>query len=214
MRTRIKMCGMKEIDDVQTACRLGVDAIGFVFCECSSRYVDIERAKQLVNVCTPFTATVGLFKNAEQKTIEDMLNAVNINYLQFHGEETEAFCNQFGVPYIKAIPMQNNPNLQTMITEFSASANALLFDSHSAGASGGSGNVFDWNQLPDNLDIPMIVAGGLTPDNVSDLIMQAHPYGVDVSSGIEANKGIKDAQLMQQFIDSVVRADQHRYSNG
>ena len=211
MRTRIKMCGMTQAVDVVKACELGVDAIGLVFCPTSPRNVELPKAQELIAACSPLVSTVALFRNPERDTVKYLLDELAIDYLQFHGDEPVSFCASFDIAYIKAIPMgDENVDTAGLIGMFDGSADALLFDSHSSEKSGGNGEVFDWSQLPSDIATPVIVAGGLQADNVTDAIAQLRPYAVDVSSGIESTKGIKDHHLMTDFVMAVREADTTR----
>ena len=202
MQTRIKFCGMTQIQDVQYAIDLGVDALGFVFVAKSPRNLKIAQAKKLVEKIPPFVVKVGLFMNAETADIQKVLNHVRLDLLQFHGEEDEEFCKQFKFPYLKAIPMGSTSSAANFCLDF-PSATGLVLDSHAAGGMGGSGEKFAWSKIPKDIPQPIILAGGLTPDNVAEAVRIIRPYAVDVSSGIEASKGIKDLVKMEHFIKEV-----------
>jgi len=184
MRTRIKFCGLTRPQDVQTAVTLGVDALGFVFVKDSARNIDVDAAKKLIKQVPPFVIKVGLFMNALPKHIEQVVNNVDLNLLQFHGSEDESFCDQFEKPYLKAVPMGCELSVEDYCAEFN-SATGFIFDSHTEGQMGGSGEKFVWNDIPKNLEKPVILAGGLNADNVVEAIRVVRPYAVDVSSGIE-----------------------------
>ena len=205
MRTRIKICGLTRPEDVVAAQRLGVDAVGFVFYAKSARAVSIPQARELADAVGPFVARVGLFLNARPADVETVLAQVPLDLLQFHGAEDPADCAYFGRPYIKAIPMGMSGDW-TAYAAGHAKAQAYLLDSHAPGQAGGTGVVFDWRQVS-NLSRPLILAGGLTPHNVARAIRQVCPYGVDVSSGVEREKGIKDARLIAAFVAEVHRVD-------
>lgn len=207
MRTRVKMCGMTRPADVEQACELGVDAIGIVLFAGSPRCVEAPRARELAAACPPFVDVVALFQDPAKEAVEYALDEISIDYLQFHGDEPEQFCSSFSLPYIKAIPMGDDNGHARMIDAFAASADALLFDSHRRGAGGGTGRRFDWQKIPAAVPMPVILAGGLTPANVGDSIAQVKPFAVDVSSGIETDKGIKDRALMHDFMQAVHCAD-------
>ena len=202
MPTRIKFCGMTRLQDVQTAVELGVDALGFVFVKDSPRYIEIHDAHRLSKSIPPSVNLVGLFMNPESSHVYEVLKHINLNYLQFHGQEDEAFCKQFNQPYLKSIAMGSDISISEYCRKY-PSATAFLLDSHVEGQMGGSGESFTWNPLPDDLDRPIILAGGLTAENVADAISVVQPYAVDVSSGIEASKGIKDPVKMRQFVKEV-----------
>ena len=205
MRAKIKFCGITNLDDAITASKLGADALGFVFYSKSSRFISPKEANKIIQNLPPFISTVGLFVNQSKSEVEQVINACPVNLLQFHGDEDELFCNQYNLPYIKAIPMKSDINLLKCIEDFD-SAKALLLDSYSKDTRGGSGKVFDWETIPLNPSKPFIIAGGLNPNNVKSLLELIDPYGVDVSSGIEIDKGIKDYHLMRKFILGVTNA--------
>jgi len=202
MQTRIKFCGMTSQQDVQNAIALGVDALGFVFVQKSLRNLSIEQAKILLRNIPPFAVKVGLFMDAEASEVQNVMAQLHLDLLQFHGEESEEFCKQFVWPYLKAVPMGSTVSATDFCANF-PSATGFVLDSHSLGQMGGSGEAFDWSKIPQNLDKPMILAGGLEPNNVAEAIRVARPYAVDVSSGIEASKGIKDFVKMEHFIKEV-----------
>ncbi len=208
MRTRVKVCGMTRPTDVALACEAGVDAIGLVFCPSSPRTVALPQAQELIDACSPLVSIVALFRNPSADEVEDVLDELTIDYLQFHGEESLPFCASFDRAYIKAIPMGDaTADTAGLIDMFGDSANALLFDSYDPQTMGGSGETFDWAQLPQDTRAPIIVAGGLQADNVGVAIEQLRPYAVDVSSGVESAKGIKDRRLMDDFMAAVQTAD-------
>ncbi len=202
MQTRIKFCGMTSQQDVQNAIALGVDALGFVFVQESSRNLSIEHAKVLLRNIPPFVVKVGLFMDTEAGEVQNVLAQLHLDLLQFHGEESENFCKQFVRPYLKAVPMSSTVSATDFCANF-PSATGFVLDSHGMGQMGGSGEVFDWSKIPQNLDKPMILAGGLEPNNVAEAIRAVRPYAVDVSSGIEASKGIKDLAKMEHFVKEV-----------
>lgn len=202
MQTRIKFCGMTRLQDVQTAVGLGIDALGFVFVKASPRYIDIQTTQQIFEFIPPSINKVGLFMNPETSDVYKVLDSLNLNYLQFHGQEDEKFCSQFNWPFLKAIPMGSIVSVSEFCNEF-PSATAFLLDSHVAGQMGGSGETHNWEKLPDDLEKPIILAGGLTAENVANAISVVQPYGVDVSSGIETSKGIKDPVKMKKFVKEV-----------
>ena len=204
MNKRIKFCGMTRQQDVQCAIELGVDALGLVFEDRSARNVSVEQAQKLIEDIPPFVVKVGLFMNAEIAFVKNVLRNVQLNLLQFHGDENEDYCAQFDAPYIKAIPMGSVPCVKEYADGFST-ATAFLLDSHSSGQMGGSGEKFSWQEVPQDLDKPLILAGGLTPENVNQAVSIVQPYAVDVSSGIETSKGIKDPAKMAKFIKEVHR---------
>ena len=201
-RTRIKICGFTRLEDVHDAVELGVDALGFVFVDSSPRCVKTNQVKVLVQHLPPFVQSVGLFMNQSEQEIREVLQEIPLNLLQFHGDETPEFCEQFKVPYIKAIPMGGGVNPLDYVKQHAESVGFLL-DSHAVGESGGSGGVFDWDKIPKGFDRPLILAGGLNIDNVCEAVQQVKPYAVDVSSGVESAKGIKNKEKMAAFIKGV-----------
>ncbi|MDP2030064.1 MAG: phosphoribosylanthranilate isomerase [Thiobacillus sp.] len=199
MAVRVKICGITRLQDVRAACAAGADALGFVFYEKSPRNVTIETAAALLRALPPFVQSVGLFVNAEPAFIAELLKAVPLDLLQFHGDETPADCERYGRPYIKAVRVNRDTDLLKCAAEFD-SARGLLLDAYVPGVAGGTGERFDWGLIPPGLPDSVILSGGLTPDNVAEAVRQVRPWAVDVSSGVEASKGIKDAQKLAQFI--------------
>lgn len=197
-RTRIKICGITRLEDALHAIGLGVDALGFVFVESSPRYINAVDAKSIIRQLPPFAQTVGLFMNQPAEEVSAIVQKTALNLLQFHGDESVSFCEQFDMPYIKAIPMGGGVNPVEYAAQYSASVGFLL-DSHQKGASGGSGDKFDWDAIPQGFTKPLILAGGLSVENIESAVRQVKPYAVDVSSGVEATKGVKDADKMRSF---------------
>jgi phosphoribosylanthranilate isomerase len=204
-RTRIKICGLTREADVAAAVEAGADAIGFVLYDKSPRYVNASRAAELARGLPPFVTPVVLLVNASPAQIAEALVAIPHALLQFHGDETPAQCAAAGRPYIRAARMAPGFNLLDFALSF-PTAQAMLVDAHVEGY-GGGGQVFDWSLLPKQLARPMILSGGLHPGNVEDGVISVRPWAVDVSSGVEAAKGIKDAALMRQFCQAVRMAD-------
>lgn len=202
IRTRVKICGITRLEDALTAVDLGADAIGLVFYAPSPRNVEIVAAAEIARQIPAFVSVVGLFVNAEPRWIEAVIASVGLDLLQFHGDETPADCERFGLPYIKAIRVKADTNLVQYARDF-ASAKALLLDTYTEGVAGGTGQVFDWNLIPNTLPKPVILAGGLQANNVAQAIGQVKPYAVDVSGGVEATKGVKDAKKMAAFMRQV-----------
>ena len=202
-RTRIKICGITNLQDAKVVIDEGVDAIGLVFCENSPRYINISRAKEIVENTTPFVNCVGLFVDAEKEYINNVLKEVALDTLQFHGQESEQACALYNKPYIKAIRMNENINLSEEAEKY-FSAHALLLDTYVEGLPGGTGIVFDWDLIPKDVAKPIILAGGLNASNVKDVIKKISPYAVDVSSGVEAEKGRKDPSKIKEFINEVM----------
>jgi phosphoribosylanthranilate isomerase len=199
MAVRVKICGITRFQDLHAACEAGADALGFVFYEKSPRHVTIATAAALVRELPPFVQSVGLFVNAEPAFIEQALNEVPLDLLQFHGDETPAECVRFGRPYIKAVRVNPDTDLLKCAADF-GTARGLLLDAYVPGVPGGTGERFDWSLIPSNLSRPVILSGGLTPLNVGEAVQRVRPWAVDVSSGVEAAKGIKDAHKIAQFI--------------
>jgi phosphoribosylanthranilate isomerase len=209
MRTRVKICGLTRIEDAQAAARLGVDAIGLVFYPPSPRNIDLGQARSIVDALPPFVTVVGLFVNENPQRIMKVLNSVPIDLLQFHGEESPDYCEGFDRPYIKAIRMKTGTDLQQVASAYRSSS-GLLLDADDPTAKGGTGKGFDWAMIPPGCPLPVILAGGLKPDNVRDALLRVLPYGLDVSSGVEVAKGIKDTDKMAAFIKEVQDFDQSR----
>lgn len=201
MATRIKICGFTRKEDLKAALEAGADAIGLVFYPSSPRYVDLATAAELARAVPPFVSIVGLFVNAEPASIRAALAAVPIHLLQFHGDEDEGFCRQFDRPYIKAARVRPGMDLLQYADRF-PSAQAILLDAFVEGY-GGGGKVFDWTLIPPDLRKPLILSGGLDAGNVAAAITRVRPAAVDVSSGVEAARGIKDAEKIRAFIAAV-----------
>lgn len=209
MSPRVKICGITRLQDLHAACAAGADALGFVFYEKSPRNLSIEAAAELVRALPPFVQSVGLFVDADAAFIRRVLDAVPLDLLQFHGDETPADCVRHGRPYIKAIRVTPGTDLLKYAADFET-ARGLLLDAYVAGVPGGTGESFDWKLIPSALPKPIVLSGGLTPANVAAAVQQVRPWAVDVSSGVEATvlrdgaavaaKGIKDAQRIAQFI--------------
>ncbi len=204
--TRIKICGITRVEDVRTVVQHGADALGLVFYEASPRNVTIPQAVHLAHAVPPFVNIVGLFVNPTVAEVQTVLRHVPLDTLQFHGEETPEFCAQFNKPYLKAIRVKAGVDLLQCASDFS-SAQGLLLDAHVEGIQGGTGATFDWTLIPKHMPIPVILSGGLDTQNVAAAIKQVQPYAVDVSSGVEISKGIKDAAKIAAFINEVKRAD-------
>lgn len=204
-RTRIKVCGLTREADVDAAVEAGADAIGFVLYPKSPRHVDVDRAATLARRLPPFVTPVGLFVNATAEEVEAALRAIPQLVLQFHGDETPQACRAAGRPYLRAARMATGFDLLDFARRFS-DAQALLLDAHVEGY-GGGGKVFDWSLIPASVPSPVVLSGGLTAANVTDGILQVRPWAVDVSSGVESAKGIKDAQAIRRFCDAVREAD-------
>ncbi len=202
IRTRIKICGITRPEDGVAAARLGVDAIGLVFYPQSPRAVTIARARAIVERLPPFVTVVGLFVNAEERAVRQVLESVPVDLLQFHGDEPPEACRIYGRPYIKALAMHEAMDVRREAERY-ADAAGLLLDAWHRELRGGSGERFDWSRFPRDLDKPLILAGGLTPENVREAVERVRPYALDVSSGVESAKGIKDPQRMAEFVREV-----------
>ena len=199
MAVRVKICGITRIDDLHAACDAGADALGFVFYDKSPRHVSVEAAAELVRALPPFVQSVGLFVNADPAYIESVLKHVPLDLLQFHGDESPLDCIRYGRPYLKAVRVKADTDLLKCAADFDA-ARGLLLDAYVAGVPGGTGERFDWRLIPANLPKPVVLSGGLTPDNIIEAVQGVRPWAVDVSSGVELTKGIKDSHKMAQFI--------------
>jgi len=202
LRVRVKICGITRVEDALTAVAQGADAIGLVFYAPSPRAVSIEQAATIAKQMPAFVSVVGLFVNAEEHFIKELTSRVQLDLLQFHGDETPEQCAQYGLPFIKAVRVKSDTNLVQYAKDYSASR-ALLLDTYTEGVAGGTGHVFDWGLIPPDLNKPVVLAGGLTAENVALAIKQVKPYAVDVSGGVEASKGIKDAAKIAAFMQQV-----------
>lgn len=196
---RVKICGITSASNALHAQVAGADAIGLVFYAKSKRAVEIEAARKIARAVGPFVTVTGLFVDADAAFIERVLKRVPLQLLQFHGNETAEFCEQFARPYIKALRMR--PNV-SVADEAASHPNAvgILLDAYTSGVPGGTGASFDWQRVPHDLGIPIVLAGGLTPENVQAAVAQTACYGVDVSGGVESAPGLKDAEKVKQFI--------------
>jgi phosphoribosylanthranilate isomerase len=203
-RTRVKICGITRPEDAAHAVQLGADAIGLVFYEPSPRYISHTTARTIVESLAPFVTSVGLFVDAPAEEVFEVLKVVRLNLLQFHGDEKAEYCEQFGVPYIKALRMREDVNV-TAFAQQHPNAAGILLDTYQTGIAGGTGQTFDWNMIPDDVPLPVILAGGLDANNVARAICSVHPYAVDVSGGVEVHKGEKDRGKMSDFLKEVQR---------
>jgi phosphoribosylanthranilate isomerase len=202
MRTRVKICGITRRQDAEFSVEMGADALGLVFYPPSPRAVTVAQAKQIVSGLAPFVSLVALFVNAEEEDVKACLSALPISLLQFHGDESPEYCEQFAHPYMKALRMRHDIDLKAEVERYS-SASAILLDSYQPGLPGGTGQVFDWSVI-EGIDKPLILAGGLDSNNVMAAIEQVRPYAVDVSGGVELEKGIKDKQKISDFMQEVI----------
>lgn len=208
-RTRIKICGITRTSDALCAVSCGADALGLVFVKESPRYVSADIAQEIVSSLPAFVSKVGLFVDASLEEVNSTINQVALDYLQFHGEEDESFCQSFSKPYIKAIRIKPETNLLETINQYN-SASAILIDAWHPDIAGGTGETFDWallNELPPQDGVVIILAGGLNPENVKSAVEMIRPYAVDVSSGVEESPGIKSAVKINRFIEEVNRGE-------
>ena len=206
MRTRVKICGITRSDDARFAVDAGADAIGLVFYEKSPRFVTNTQAAEISQITPPFVTRVALFKDAEKLFIQSVLQQVEIDLIQFHGSETADFCEQFKLPYIKALGMKDpacDADYLNRSVTTSAPAKAFLLAGHAPGGAGGTGDTFDWSSVS-GIAKPIILAGGLTVDNVAQAIEIVRPFAVDVSSGVESSPGIKDKEKISAFMNKLV----------
>ena len=203
--TRIKICGLTRAQDVDAAVEAGADAVGLVFYPESARFVSLAQATELACRVPPFVTIVGLFVNASPETVRATLAALPIHLLQFHGDEDDAFCRQFGRPFLKAVRVRPEIDMPRQLAAF-PSAQAILLDAFVEGY-GGGGKTFDWTLVPDVLPKPIVLSGGLDAENVGDAIRRVRPLAVDVSSGVESGKGIKDVAKIRAFVKAVRHAD-------
>ncbi len=206
MRTRIKICGITRPADGVEAARLGADAVGLVFYPPSPRAVSIGQARAVVDALPPFVTTVALFVDPSEAQVREVCDAVPIDLVQYHGEEPPELCEALGHPFIKVIRMREGVDLAAEARRYHK-ARALLLDTYRPGVPGGTGEAFAWERVPRDLPLPVVLAGGLTPDNVAEAVARVRPFAVDVSGGVEAEKGIKDAARMAAFIRGVNRAE-------
>jgi phosphoribosylanthranilate isomerase len=206
MATAVKICGITRTEDALSAARSGAHAVGFVFYAVSPRHVTAAHATEIIRVLPPFVTAVGLFVDAPAAEVKSVLAHAPVSLLQFHGAESPDFCRQFGLPYMKAVRVRGGVDLLQYASDY-RDAKALLLDAYVEGIPGGTGTRFDWNLIPRSLPLPVVLSGGLNPANVADAVRAVRPWAVDVSSGVEAAKGIKDAAKIAAFISGVRNAD-------
>jgi phosphoribosylanthranilate isomerase len=199
---RSKICGITRIEDALAAVEAGADALGFVFYSRSPRAVTVQQARAIIAALPPFISTVGLFVNASRCELNETLDAVPLDLLQFHGDETPEQCDGYHRPFIKALRVQAGDDIAAACRDY-RQASGILLDAYVAGVPGGTGETFDWTLIPQNLEKPIILAGGLTSENVAQAIAQVRPYAVDVSGGVEKAKGIKDHEKIRAFMNAV-----------
>lgn len=201
---RSKICGITRVEDALVAAEAGADAIGLVFYAKSPRAVSVQQARMIIAALPPFVTTVGLFVNASRCEVNETLDAVPLDMLQFHGDEAPADCEGFHRPWYKALRVKAGEDIRMQAARY-AGASAILLDTFVAGVPGGTGEVFDWSLIPADLPKPLILAGGLTPRNIQQALATVQPFAVDVSGGVEVSKGIKNAEDIREFV-RLVRA--------
>ncbi len=206
-RTRIKICGITRLEDALEAVRVGTDALGFVFYPPSPRNVEVGQAATIIRSLPAFVTTVALFVDADEAQVKRVIDEAGIDLIQFHGNETPEYCEQFSRPYIKAVRMKPGVDLEQICDQY-RSAQAILLDAYRPGVPGGTGESFDWQRIPQTLSKPVVLAGGLKPDNIAQAVARVKPYAVDVSGGVEASKGIKSVEKIIKFVQEVSRVDQ------
>lgn len=206
MRTRVKICGFTRVEDAVCAARLGVDAIGLVFYPPSPRNVGVEQAVKIVNALPTFVSVVALFVDEQESQIRKILQRVPIDCLQFHGDEPAEACRLYNKRYMKAVRVQHTIDISDLASQYHDAA-GLLLDAYHPGAKGGTGSLFDWELIPEHCSLPIILAGGLDENNARHAVQAVRPYALDVSSGVEAEKGVKDALKMAAFIREVNEGD-------
>lgn len=208
-RTRIKICGITRLSDAQRVAELGGDAIGLVFHRPSPRSIELQKASKIRLSLPPFVTVTALFMDETEDWINQVLETVMPDCLQFHGEEAPEFCRQWSRPFVKAIPMGSVDDASRYAEQYSE-AQGFLLDSNVAGRQGGSGDTFDWLKIPSDFGFPLVLAGGLNPSNVAAAVAQVRPWGIDVSTGVELSKGTKDHDLMADLFDEVNRIDSNQ----
>ncbi len=212
MAVKVKICGITSVKDALAVSDAGADAVGLVFYPKSSRYLSIQQAIEICNALPPFITIVGLFLDADKQAVDAVLRQVPLDLLQFHGSESPQYCANFSRPYIKAVGMLGLDSFSNYADRY-PDAKALLVDGHAPGAAGGTGNSFDWNAIPTHYSKPIILAGGLNPDNIALAIESTSVYAVDLSSGVETSPGIKSQQkimALMQEVKRVERAEKNR----
>ena len=202
MPVRVKVCGITRIEDALNAAQLGADAIGFVFWAKSTRFISPQEARKIIMALPPFLSSVGVYVDPDPEWVEETCSVAGLSLLQFHGDESAEFCGQFSLPYIKAVRLRTGVDLLQYAARYS-NARALLLDTYVEGKPGGTGTTFDWSLIPQNLQLPLILSGGLHADNVGLAIRETSPWAVDVSSGVEVGKGIKDRDKIAAFMTGV-----------
>tara|TARA_Y100001936_G_scaffold253640_1_gene319676 strand:+ start:11357 stop:11983 length:627 start_codon:yes stop_codon:yes gene_type:complete len=202
MLIRVKVCGITRLEDALMAVRYGANAIGFIFWNKSDRFIEPNVARKIIKALPPFVCAVGVYVDASSEWVEETIDIAGLNLMQFHGNEAPTFCRQFSLPYIKAVRVNPGIDLLQYASQYSDSS-GLLLDSYIEGIPGGSGCTFKWDLVPKNLPLPLILSGGLNPKNVCVAIKEVKPWAVDVSSGVELTRGIKDADKVAAFMKGV-----------
>lgn len=197
-RKRIKICGIKRLEDAMVAAQYGADALGFVFYEPSPRNVEIETAKAIIEKLPAFVTSVALFVDPSVEFVEKVIDQTKVDLLQFHGDEAAEFCSQFSRPYMKALRVKPESDITQQASSYNK-ARAILLDAYVKNVPGGTGVSFDWSLIPTDLNQPIILAGGLDPSNVKTAIEQPNIWGIDVSGGVEEQKGVKSPELIKTF---------------
>jgi phosphoribosylanthranilate isomerase len=210
MRTRVKICGFTRAEDARQASLLGADAVGLVFYPPSPRNVDIDQALRIAGALPAFTTVVALFVDEEEARIREILRRVPVDCLQFHGDEAPEDCRKYRKRYIKAVRVRPETDIAEVARQYHDAA-GLLLDAWHPDAKGGTGSLFDWGMIPEQCGLPVILAGGLNPENARDAVRTVKPYALDVSSGVEAAKGVKDAARMAAFLAEVNKGDTINY---
>lgn len=205
-RTRIKICGVTRKEDADAAVAAGADALGFVFYGPSPRNVSVKQAAHIIRDLPAFVTSTALFVNADVEFVQQVINETGLDLLQFHGAEDVVYCEQFNRPYMKAVRMKPGVDVAAECDRFSSAA-AILLDAYRPGVPGGTGDSFDWDLIPSGLKKPIVLAGGLKPENVRRAVETVRPFAVDVSGGVEASKGIKDKEKIEKFTLEVTRAE-------
>ncbi|HED13058.1 MAG TPA: phosphoribosylanthranilate isomerase [Gammaproteobacteria bacterium] len=211
--TRIKICGMTCQQDAENAITAGVDALGFIFWPPSKRYIAIDEAAKIVDQVSAYVTTVAVFVDPTEADVDAVLADVAIDSLQFHGQEPASFCNRFARPFVKALAMHEDQDVFSFCMQYHQ-ASAVLLDTYRAGTPGGTGEQFTWRWIPEHLPLPVILAGGLAPENIAEAVRSVRPYAVDISSGVESSPGCKDTEKLQALVRAVHCADMGRQGTG
>ena len=211
-RTRVKVCGLTSVSHAIHAANSGADSIGLVFHQPSPRVIEIEQALEIRRALPPFVTVTALFLDESIDWVAQVVHQLRPDCLQFHGSESPQFCESWLTPYIKAIPMGSIGDPNSYAQTYTA-AQGFLFDSNAAGRLGGSGDTFDWSKIPSTFEYPMVLAGGMNSSNVAEAIARVRPWGVDVSTGVEASRGVKSTDMIDQFFHEVERGDKCKVQN-